>query len=224
MNKQVLAARPEHETVVLVTGFGAFPGAPKNPTQSLMKALAPHEGRLARLGIRLERRVLPVVYGEIGPKLKALMAELAPDAVLHFGLASRRKAINIETRAVNRLTMLHPDATGRRSDQRQVLPGSSYVRSSKLPTRGWDSSLRRAGFTSVVSIDAGDYVCNQTFYLSLAMAEGTHRQVGFIHVPKCPVSTLTPIALHLILALIPRLRRKVSTFTEVTKSDSRFLS
>jgi pyrrolidone-carboxylate peptidase len=76
----------------------------------------------------------------------------------------------------------------------------------------------------VVSIDAGDYVCNRTFYLSLAMAEGTHRQVGFIHVPKCPVSTLTPIALHLILALIPRLRRKVSTFTEVTKSDSRFLS
>ncbi len=202
-----LGAVARRSPVLLVTGVGAFPGAQKNPTQGLMQALGMHERRLRRLGLRLERRILPVVYAEIAPRLKTLIDEIDPDAILHFGLAGRRSAISIETRAVNRLNTWHPDAMGRLSVERHILPGSLHLRASKLPAPSLYMLLRRAGFPSQLSIDAGDYVCNQTFYLSLAMAEGTRRQVGFVHVPKRSVAELTQAALRLIVALIPVLRR-----------------
>jgi pyroglutamyl-peptidase len=193
--------------VILVTGFGAFPGAPHNPTADLMRNLRPLEGRLARLGIKLERRVLPVVYDEIAPRLKALIAETAPDAILHFGLAKRRRAISVETRAVNRLGVRHADAAGRLAQNRNVLPGGAFVRPALAPTNRLNAALRDAGISSKLSHDAGDYVCNQTFYLSLAMAAGTGRAVGFIHVPHMHAAILTRAATILIMALLRGVRR-----------------
>jgi pyroglutamyl-peptidase len=177
--------------VILVTGFGAFPGAPRNPTEVLMRDLATLEGRLARLGVTFERRVLPVVYDEIAPRLKSLIAETAPDMILHFGLAGRRHKISIETRALNRMNMLHPDAAGRWPESLAVLEGrSAFIKKALIPVRKLDAALHKAGIASELSIDAGDYVCNQTFYLSLVLAEGMHRCVGFIHVPKLEADEL----------------------------------
>jgi pyroglutamyl-peptidase len=192
--------------VILVTGFGAFPGAPYNPSALLMRNLAAHEARLARLGVKLERRVLPVVYDEIAPRLKSLIAETAPDAILHFGLAGQRRAISIETRAANHIGTL-PDAAGKIAKSPCVLRGAACVRRARVPTSALNAALRRAWIASKPSNDAGDYVCNQTFYLSLAMATGTNRAVGFIHVPHMRASTLTRAAVILIMALLPALRQ-----------------
>lgn len=192
--------------VILVTGFGAFPGAPHNPTAVLMRNLAVHERRLARLGVKLERRVLPVVYDEIAPRLKVLIAETAPDVILHFGLAGGRRAISIETRALNHLGT-SPDAAGRCAPGSSVLRGTAAVRRTRLPVSALNAALHGAWIASRPSNDAGDYVCNQTFYLSLAMAAGTHRAVGFIHVPHMRASMLTRAAIVLITALLPAARR-----------------
>jgi pyroglutamyl-peptidase len=196
--------------IILVTGFGAFPGAPENPTQLLMRTLAVLERRLARRGVKLERRVLPVIYDEIGSTLERLIAEIAPDAMLHFGLAARRSAISVETRAVNRLGLMHPDAVGHLPKTRSVLSnGEAFSLKARVPTSRLHAALRQAGIASALSIDAGDYVCNQTFYLSLAMAEGTQRRVGFIHVPKMGAPALTKAVSVLIMALVPDLRRPI---------------
>jgi len=196
---------------ILVTGFGAFPNAPVNPTQALMSALEAHEARLERLGVRLERRVLPVVFDAVLPTLTALIDELQPDAVLHFGLASRRRLISIETRAQNRLTLLHPDAEGRLASSPIIRAGKPDALAALVPVSHLNAMLKAEGFGSRLSRDAGDYVCNQTFYHSLAMAEGTKRHVGFIHVPKEGGEPLTRAALCLILALLPLLPRKTET-------------
>jgi len=198
--------------VILVTGFGAFPGAPRNPAGLLMRDLAALEGRLARLGVKLVRRVLPVIYDEIAPELKSLIAETAPDMILHFGLAARRRKISIETRALNRLNRLHPDAAGRFAKNRAVLQGHVCMKPALLPVRRLNAVLRRAGIASELSIDAGDYVCNQTFYLSLDMAEGTHRAVGFVHVPKLDPAALLKAASLLIMALLPDLHRHAISY------------
>ncbi len=194
--------------VILVTGFGAFPGAPHNPTADLMRNLAAFEARLARAGVKLERRILPVIYDEIAPRLKALIAETAPDAILHFGLAGGRHAISIETRALNHLTTVHPDAAGRCAASASVLRGGALVRQARLPAQALHVALRQAWIASKPSHNAGDYVCNQTFYLSLAMATGTRRSVGFIHVPHMHASTLARAAQVLIMALLPAMRRR----------------
>jgi pyroglutamyl-peptidase len=106
--------------------------------------------------------------------------------------------------------MLHPDAAGRKAKNRGVLAGEPFTRPARVPTRQFDAALRRAGVPCRLSIDAGDYVCNQTFYLSLAMTQGTCRRAGFVHVPKMPPSLLARAAILLIMALLPSLRQPVS--------------
>jgi len=167
---------------ILVTGFGSFPGARKNPTKALVRALEKDRPRLARLGIQLALEILPVVYAEIAPKLQSLAKAHRPDAILHFGLATRRKALSIETRAVNRLSLLRPDASGGVAAHLQILPGAPQHARSTFPAVEIDAALRRAGMASRLSNNAGRYICNQALYLSLAWSDA--RQIGFIHVPS----------------------------------------
>ncbi|MCX8254707.1 MAG: pyroglutamyl-peptidase I, partial [Beijerinckiaceae bacterium] len=87
---------------VLVTAFGAFPGARTNPTLAILARLERSRGRLARLGIDLHGLALPVVYDALAPALRTAAAASRPDAVLHLGLAGRRRWLSVETRAVNR--------------------------------------------------------------------------------------------------------------------------
>ena len=167
---------------ILVTGFGSFPGVHDNPTALLLPALSKHRARLARLGIALERAVLPVDYAEVVRSLVELNETLKPDAILHFGLAARRKAFSVETRALNRLSLLRCDASGAHAAHHAILPAAPQAARSTFPARQIEAELRRAGLCARLSVNAGSYICNETLYLSLA---GSHaRSVGFIHVPR----------------------------------------
>jgi pyroglutamyl-peptidase len=167
---------------VLVTGFGSFPAVRNNPSDSLVTALGAHRARLARLGIELQRAVLPVNYAGVGPALQQLEETLEPDAILHFGLAARRKCLSIETRALNRVSRLHFDVSGARTHRHAIFPGAPQVERSTFPYRQIEAALRRAGLRCRLSADAGNYVCNEALYLSLAHSDA--RSVGFMHVPR----------------------------------------
>jgi pyroglutamyl-peptidase len=166
---------------VLVTGFGSFPGARRNPSADLMAVLERREARFAGFGIKLETRVLPVRYAEIAPRLAKLAAEVKPDAILHFGLAGRRKSISIETRAFNRVSLLAPDAGGARAHEFRLVPEGAAVVAARIPAVRILAALRRAGIASHLSRDAGSYLCNAALYHSLAARQT--RSVGFIHIP-----------------------------------------
>ena len=166
---------------VVVTGFSAFPGAPQNPTARLMTRLARHARRLERLGWRLETRVLPVVYGETAGRLAEIETALRPDILLHFGLASRRRAISVEQVARRRLSPLKVDAA-RQAPRAPMRDGPDALRA-RLPVARLAAAISAAGGAPcAISMDAGGYVCNQTLYLSLAHSRAT--RVGFVHVPR----------------------------------------
>jgi pyroglutamyl-peptidase len=170
------------DLIILVTGFSAFPGAPANPSAAIvMRLLRRHARRFRLHGIRLESAILPVVYDEVVGELEKLVARTHPDAIVHLGLASRRKQVSVETRAVNRLTILHPDAAKRRALTRTVQAGGLPSLRSALGTRSLVTLMRRSGVPTCLSIDAGDYVCNQTLYTSLASGGAP---AIFIHVPR----------------------------------------
>ena len=116
------------------------------------------------------------------PGLEALDETLKPDATLHFGLAARRKFFSIETRALNRLSLLHCDASGARAPCLAIIPGAPHAARSTFPYRQVAAAFRREGLRSRLSANAGDYVCNETLYLSLARSHA--RAIGFIHVPR----------------------------------------
>jgi hypothetical protein len=96
---------------VIVTGFGPFPGAPFNPTGPLAKRLA-RVRRPTLANVKVVSHVFPTSYTAVDRELPTLIAEHKPDALLMFGLAPRARALRIETRARNTVTLL-PDATGR---------------------------------------------------------------------------------------------------------------
>ena len=166
---------------ILVTAFGSFPGASVNPTMAITAALKKRGAALRRAGIVLETAVLPVEFAGTCERLEELLARVRPDAVLHLGLAGRRKAVSVEMRALNRLTILHPDAARQFSTTMQVETGGPPVRRSRFAARQLVRAISAAGAPARLSIDAGDYLCNQVLYLSLALHSGP---CGFIHVPK----------------------------------------
>jgi pyroglutamyl-peptidase len=167
---------------VLVTGFDKFPGVHTNPTAVLIHALGKHRARQARLGVELELATLPVRYAGVAQKLEALDEMLKPDAVLHFGLAARRKFFSIETRALNRSSLLHCDASGARAPCLAIIRSAPHAARTTFPYRQIEAALRRADLRVRLSANAGDYVCNETLYLSLARSHA--RAIGFIHVPR----------------------------------------
>jgi pyroglutamyl-peptidase len=170
------------DVTILVTGFSAFPGAPVNPSAAIvMRLLRRHTRRLRLHGIRLETAVLPVVYDAVMRELEELVARTRPDAIVHLGLASRRKQVSVETRAVNRVTMLHPDAAKRRAAAHAVRAGGLPALRAPLATPSLVTLMHRTGVPTHLSIDAGDYVCNQTLYTSLASGGAP---AVFIHVPR----------------------------------------
>ena len=178
--KHVGRGAPFRQTV-LVTAFGAFPGARSNPTLGILAGLSRQRVRLARLGIDLRCLALPVVYDSIEPALRAAAETMRPDAILHLGLAGRRRRLSIETRAVNRAGPLHPDAARRRPAQ-VLVAGAPPILRSTWPAARLRAALAGAGHDAYLSIDAGDYVCNATLYCSLA-ADLAPR-IGFLHVPR----------------------------------------
>ena len=166
---------------VLVTGFGAFPGAPRNPSAAILGRLHRHRGRLRRLGIDLRTSLLPVVFDRIGPALAAAQDAVPPDVVLLLGLASRRRVLCVETRALNRAGPLHPDAARRRAAPVLVAGGPAMLKAT-YPAARVAAAIRAGGTAARLSIDAGDYVCNAALYL--ALVRHLAPMAGFLHVPR----------------------------------------
>ena len=168
-------------TTLLVTGFGAFPGAPSNPSADIVAQLERFwRGRFARMGVQLVTAVLPVVHA-IGPLIDALVAREKPDAIVHLGLAGRRRNVSVETRARNRVTTLKPDARGAFSHHRAQRANARDALPSAWSATRLVAGLRDAGIDAARSIDAGDYVCNAALWRSL---EAGAAPAVFIHVPK----------------------------------------
>jgi pyroglutamyl-peptidase len=173
---------------ILVTGFGPFPGVPVNASAILVAALrdAPPFGAAIA---RLHMAVLPTDWAEAPARARALIEELAPDLVLHFGVSARARDFQIETRAFN-LRRSSPDCAGR-------LPGGNYVKPSGPPVLGATlpaallvRQLGLAGIPASLSRDAGRYLCNATLYSSLLHGRSLQRppRIGFVHIPA-----LTPV-------------------------------
>lgn len=147
-----------------------------------MRALDRHRDRLRHFGIELHSAVLPVHFIKAASRLSALDEAIKPQAILHFGLAARRKCFSVETRARNHLSLLRCDRSGARPPSPAIIAGGPCALQTTFPSREIAAALCRAGLPGRLSIDAGAYLCNEVLYLSLARSRA--RVTGFIHVPR----------------------------------------
>jgi pyroglutamyl-peptidase len=166
---------------LLVTGFSGFPGAPRNPTEALIAGL--DVDRLARrLDVEIGAAVLSTEFAAAGALVVRLWHEVAPDAVIHFGLHGRARAVHVETRAKNHMTPVRPDAAGRRPGWPAIERQGPAIRHATLPVHRIVAALGRRAVPARLSTDAGSYLCNYATYLSLGLAP-RGALTGFVHLP-----------------------------------------
>jgi pyroglutamyl-peptidase len=172
-------------TRVLLIGFGPFPGAPVNPSASLVQRLA-RRRRPAFAGLDISTHAFATVYAAVDHDLPKLLSA-KPDIVLIFGLAARRRQVCIETRARNGVSLLFPDASGFRPQQNTIARHAPSSLKGNAPFARILSAARSRAVPARLSRDAGRYLCNYAYWRALERGGGAI--VQFVHIPS---ARLTP--------------------------------
>jgi pyroglutamyl-peptidase len=175
---------PPSRPIVLLTGFGPFPGMTANATQHLVPRLA-DAARQTFPGHRIVADVLPTEWHAGPERLSALLEAWAPAVALHFGVSGRAAGFEIEARARNVMSKSSKDAAGNEAPGPIVAANGAAVLSTPLPAQHIVDRLRRRGLPAILSRDAGTYVCNTILYSSLCRAQASAGAMrsGFVHVP-----------------------------------------
>jgi len=168
---------------ILIAGFGRFPGAAINPSGLIASRLA-RSRRPALAGTRRVAHVFATRYDAVDRELPALLARERPDIVLVFGVATRARRLRIEEVARNRVSVLLPDAGGRRPAMPAIAPGRAAMRNPR-PIEPLVRAARSAGVPAARSRNAGTYLCNYIYWRTLdaARTPGGPHLVAFVHVP-----------------------------------------
>ena len=176
---------------ILIAGFGRFPGVAFNPTGALAARLV-RRRRPALADTARVAHVFRTSYAAVARELPELIASHRPDVILLFGVAARTPHLRIETRAVNRRSLLFADVDGYRPDAPAISRGAPTVLQGRAPHRHLLVKASGAGVAAKLSRDAGKYLCNFVYWLAIASTrdDDDHDDgvgpalVQFIHVPK----------------------------------------
>ena len=177
---------------VLLAGFGPFPGAPLNPSTAVAQALA-RRRRPALADLDRSVHVFATSYAAVDRDLPPLFAKKL-DIVLIFGLAARRRQICIEIRARNALSVLFPDASGRRSPTGVIEAGGPDALFGRAPFHRLMNATRASKVPVRLSRDAGRYLCNYIYWCALQQ-RASHGEplVQFVHIPALARQAQRPL-------------------------------
>jgi pyroglutamyl-peptidase len=162
-------------TRIAVTGFARFGAHAVNPSEEVVRSLAP--------GAELATLVLPVAYAGAEERLVRWLDALRPRALLLLG-RHEGEAIRLERCARNRDDADGPDEAGERRCA-PIRPGGPDVHASTLPLDAFAAALAQRGLPFGWSDDAGGFLCNHVFYVARDWMErsGLALRCGFVHLP-----------------------------------------
>ena len=165
---------------LLITGFEPFGGEVINPSWEAVARLPEVIGEYS-----LEKRLIPVVFGEAAGVVIQAAEETAPDVVLCIGQAGGRGAITPELVGINLRHGTMPDNKGNAPQDMRIAAEGDAAYFSTLPVRRMAEAISARGIPAHVSYSAGAYVCNDVLYSLLDHFRGSETRVGFIHIPYC---------------------------------------
>jgi pyroglutamyl-peptidase len=163
--------------------------------------------------VTVRAHVFPTRYKAVDRSLPRLLSDFKPDALIMFGLATRSRALRVETLARNRISR-HPDAGGYAPGSRAIDAASRRSLKVRAPAAALLRALNRTDLPARLSRNAGDYLCNYALWHA-TRAAGERRGLklsAFVHVPKLSLR-VTPDALlaageAVLETTIATLRRK----------------
>lgn len=162
---------------LIVTGFGPFQGVERNPTSDLVQLLEDYGHKLAEgcLGL-IETHVLEVSAHSVKQFLESEVYEThqcaqRPTVVVHLGVDTKAERLRLEWQAFNDATFRVPDEDGWQPDHKVIDSSLQHPWGTrlitKLPISLIVESLQQKGYPVQSSQDAGRFVCNWTYYVSL---------------------------------------------------------
>ncbi len=168
--------------VLLMSGYEPFGTYDTNPS---IEALWPlQEEIIAGLDVRVIE--VPVVWDESWMMLLDEIETLDPVAVVATGVAGSN-SMRLETLAVNVQEGTDNDGVGRNGEPN--VQGGDESLDTGLPVTEMAEAMEAAGSSTMISDDAGTYLCNHIFYLLMNHIEyeaSSSIVGGFIHVPPAP--------------------------------------
>lgn len=172
---------------ILITAFEPFQQETVNATMEAL-ALLPDSAH----GHILVKRILPVEFGKAVERLKALMEEVQPEAVICLGQATGRADITPERVAINIMDARIADNGGWQPEDVPVRADGPAAYFSTLPVKRMVEEMKAAGVPASLSNTAGTFVCNDLMYGLLDHLARTGRNIpaGFIHIPATPAQAV----------------------------------
>ncbi len=165
---------------ILLTGFVPFTGVDVNPSQLIVEKIV-ERGLFSELCAE----ALPVEYGAADERLRRLIREFEPEAVVCVGVAQSREKINLERVAINVDDADVPDNAGEVASGRMIVADAPVAYWSTLPLERMEAALKAKDIPVDISNHAGAYLCNHAFFSARHELESESRNIpcGFIHVP-----------------------------------------
>tara|TARA_B100000282_G_scaffold29084_1_gene18840 strand:+ start:322 stop:1263 length:942 start_codon:yes stop_codon:yes gene_type:complete len=158
---------------ILVTGFEAFGEHEVNVSESVAKSLDGLEVR----GHKIRSLILSVDF-EGSKKVADMLDDEQFAAILHIGLAANSLHPRIEIKARDILDFRIPDNGGRLVKDTKISGQGDIL--STINHHDWD--ILSMIDSPVISVDAGEFICNETLYRTLMKIEGD-TPCFFLHLP-----------------------------------------
>lgn len=157
--------------MILITAFKPFND---NPLNSTMEAL-----KRASFKSDVVKAYLPVSFNETKDELLKLINGLKPDFIIMLGESGLIKEIAVEKRAKNLLDFRIEDNEGIKKTNEMIDASLPEFIDTSFKVDKLVSYLNAAKINSIVSLNAGSFICNYSYFLALKEA----KNAVFIHLP-----------------------------------------
>ncbi|KAM6181741.1 LOW QUALITY PROTEIN: pyroglutamyl-peptidase 1-like protein [Erethizon dorsatum] len=166
---------------VVVTGFGPFRQHLVNSSWEAVKELS-KLGLGTDMDVQLRTLQLPVDYREVKQRVTRIWKDFQPQLAVHVGVHTSAKAIFLEQCGRNH-GYQDGNIRGFRPEGGVCLPGGPEVIVSRVSMKAVCKRVAIEDVEVTFSGDAGRYICDYAYYLSLHHGNG---HVALIHVPPLP--------------------------------------
>lgn len=154
---------------ILITAFEPFGGKKTNASAEVLQQLPEQIGEA-----HVRKQLLPVVFGKAAESVSGTY-----DFIFLLGEAGR-ETVTPETTARNLRSARIPDNEGNQPENEPIATDGPEQYRTAVQVQALVEEMQKEGYRINVSDDAGNFVCNDTFYL---VGTGHKEPVEFIHVP-----------------------------------------
>lgn len=180
--------------IVLLTGFGPFPGVEVNLSNTLVSEVA-DAARARFTAADVLALSIPTLWTTAPAAICEAIARHRPAVVLMIGVSGTATVLTLEIQAAN-VCGDTVDAAGCRAAGTVIAPNGPDVLQATWPLDWITERLSMRQIPWRVSDDAGRYICNASLYEVLARSAagwGVAPLTGFIHIPRAfaPPATLS---------------------------------